>query len=108
MNIFRREKITIDSSTFPLLGRAKEISEFEEFLGKAQLKRSAHKFMVIYGNARIGKTRLLAKLINIAEKQNVPSPDEAKVSNIVKLFGVYNSLVIFFKRKESSGLWTKI
>lgn len=58
----------LDYFAYPLLGRAKEIHEFENFLNNLVKEDNRINFMVIYGKARIGKTRLVAGLVNLAEK----------------------------------------
>ena len=76
--IFRRSKLKLDYNTYPLLGRGKEIMEFEKLLDEYMNKGSKTNFMVIYGTARIGKSRLIAGLINIAEKQNYSNEDKTE------------------------------
>ncbi|KAK6624592.1 hypothetical protein RUM44_011451 [Polyplax serrata] len=64
----KRSKLRLDYFAYPLLGRAKEIHEFENFLNNLVKEDNRINFMVIYGKARIGKTRLVAGLVNLAEK----------------------------------------
>lgn len=58
----------ITSSANPLLGRWQQLKKFEELMVNHDLKHGFNNAIVIFGNARIGKSRLLAKLMEIAEK----------------------------------------
>ncbi|KAL0279012.1 UNVERIFIED_CONTAM: hypothetical protein PYX00_000659 [Menopon gallinae] len=63
----KRFKVTLGTNNQPLLGRSKEIHEFMNFITHYNNGNPTN-FFLVYGHARIGKTRLITELVHIAEK----------------------------------------
>jgi ABC-type transport system substrate-binding protein len=87
----------------PLIGRAGELGELQQRLGRA-IAGEGH-FVVVGGDAGVGKTRLVAELESLALARGVSvlHGQLAEQDGPSPYFGLVEALVDYFRQKEAAG-----